>query len=580
MKNTWNSLSIRHKILSIIVLTILLVAITIFPVVSRLTKDALEHQQRENLLSVKNLVTKLFADYQQKVTNYTKLFSNDREIKDSLFYYVELAGEREHPLRAANRLFKSFDVSSIEIGDSRGRMVAAAEASGKHDIDRSDDPLIRKALKGETASGIMLAEKGFIIRASAPIFYNENQIIGTITAGILLDDALLAKIRVLSNTDLVISDTAGKIVSSTVKQGVEPSAHYDRGQVSPAPGSHELVMTFPLSDVSGIVVGNVTILQEDRLPGILARTQVILSVLLLTILVVSAILLFITFKKLMRPVVSLKEGAERIGKGEFSHRIAVESKDEIGELSEGFNKMAMNLERLRDVEERLSRAERLAAIGTFAAGIAHEINNPIGNVIGIAKLLKKNALDTDTSEDIDTIVKNAERCARITRDLLAYSRQSPPKREMASLSGLIDDVVQSIRGLADQKGIVVRKELPEGPQDLFIDPLQMSQALNNILMNAVQSIKTSGTVTLRSSVVDNGIIEIAVTDTGCGMDAETKEKIFYPFFTTKPVGEGTGLGLAISYGIVRNHGGDISLESEKSFGSTFRIRLPMGETSG
>jgi len=580
MKNTWNSISIRHKILSIIVLTILLVAITIFPAVSRLTKDALEHQQRENLLSVKNLVTKLFADYQQKVTNYTKLFSNDRELKDSLFYYVELAGEREHPLRAANRLFKSFDVSSIEIGDSRGRMVAAAEASGKHDIDRSGDPLIRKALKGETASGIMLAEKGFIIRASAPIFYNENQIIGTITAGILLDDALLAKIRVLSNTDLVISDTAGKIVSSTLKQGIEPSAHKDRGQVSPAPGSHELVMTFPLSDVSGIVVGNVTILQEDRLPGILARTHVILSVLLLTISVVSAILLFITFKKLMRPVVRLKEGAERIGKGEFSHRIAVESKDEIGELSEGFNKMAMNLERLRDVEERLSRAERLAAIGTFAAGIAHEINNPIGNVIGIAKLLQKNTFDAETREDIDTIVKNAERCARITRDLLAYSRQSPPKREMASLSGLIDDVVQSMRGLADQKGIVIRKELHEGPQDLFIDPLQMSQALNNILLNAVQSIKTYGTVTLRSSVVDNGIIELVISDTGCGMDAETKAKIFYPFFTTKPVGEGTGLGLAISYGIIRNHGGDISVESEKGTGSTFRIRLPMGETSG
>jgi two-component system NtrC family sensor kinase len=242
--------------------------------------------------------------------------------------------------------------------------------------------------------------------------------------------------------------------------------------------------------------------------------------------------------------------------------------------------MAVNLERLRDVEERLSRSERLAAIGTFAAGIAHEINNPIGNVIGIAKLLQKNTLDAETCEDIDTIVKNAERCARITRDLLAYSRQSPPKREMASLSGLIDDVVQSIRGLADQKGIVIRKDLPESPQGLFVDPLQMSQALNNILMNAVQSIETSGTVTLRSSVVDNGIIEIAISDTGCGMDAEVRDKIFYPFFTTKPVGEGTGLGLAISYGIIRNHGGDISLESEKGSGSTFRIRLPMGETSG
>lgn len=580
MKNTWNRLSIRHKILAIIVLTILLVAITIFPVVSRLTKVALEHQQREHLLSVQNLVTKLFADYQQKVTNYTKLFSNDRETKDSLFYYSELAGEREHPLRAANRLFKSFDVSSIEIGDSRGRMVAAAEDPGKYDTDRSGDPLIKKALKGDTASGIVLAEKGFIIKATAPIFYNENQIIGTITSGILLDDALLAKIRELSNTDLMIADMAGRIISSTLKHGDDHVTLNDRGQASPAPGSHELVTTFPLSDVSGVVVGSVTILQEDRLPGILARTHMVLSALLLTILVVSAILLFITFKKLMRPVVLLKEGAERIGKGEFSHRIVVESKDEIGELSEGFNNMAMNLERLRDVEERLSRSERLAAIGTFAAGIAHEINNPLGNVIGIAKLLKKNSLDAETREDIDTIVKNAERCARITRDLLAYSRQSPPKREMTSLSVLIEDALQSVQGPAARKSVMIRKELHADSHKLFIDPLQMSQALNNILLNAVQSIESSGTVTIRASVVDDGIVEIVVSDTGCGMDEAVREKIFYPFFTTKPVGEGTGLGLAISYGIVRNHGGDITVESGKGSGSTFRIRMPIGETSG
>ena len=580
MRSIWNKLPIRHKILAIIVLTILLVAITIFPAVSRLTRDALELQQREHLHSVKNLVTRLFEDYQHKVTNYTKLFSNDREIKNSLFYYAELAGEREHPLLAVSRLFKSFDVNTIEIGDSRGRTVAAAEDPEKHDIDRSGDPLIRNALKGDAAAGIVLGEKGFVIKASAPIFYNENQIIGTITAGILLDDALLLKIRELSNTDLMIADTAGRVVSSTLRQSAGHRASVARVKAGPAGGGNDLVLTFALSDVSGIAVGTVTIVQEDKVPGIIARTHVILSVLLIVILVVSAVLLFITFKKLMRPVLRLKEGAERIGKGEFSHRILVESGDEIGELSDGFNAMARNLEGLRSMEERLSRSEQMAAVGTFAAGIAHEINNPIGNVIGIAKLLQKNTLVAEMREDIDTIVKNAERCARITRDLLAYSRQSPPKGELVPLAALIADAARDGAPLADRKGVVLRQEVADGLPDLFVDPFQMNQALGNILLNAVQATGSGGTVTLRASTTAESLVEIAVADTGCGIAEEVRGKIFYPFFTTKPVGEGTGLGLAITYGIIKNHGGDITVKSETGCGSTFTIRMPRGETRG
>ena len=128
MKYVWKMLSIRYKITSIVVLTIMLVIVTILPAIAYLIKDALIKQQQGHLMSVKNLVIKLFEDYESKVTNYTRLFSNDREIKDTLFYHTGLAGEREHPLRAVRRLYKSFDVSSIEIGDALGRLVVAAEA--------------------------------------------------------------------------------------------------------------------------------------------------------------------------------------------------------------------------------------------------------------------------------------------------------------------------------------------------------------------------------------------------------------------------------------------------------------------
>ncbi|MBI5638854.1 MAG: HAMP domain-containing protein [Nitrospirae bacterium] len=590
MKYIWNGLSIRYKIISIIVITILLVTVTILPAVSYVVRGALLKQQQNHLESVKNLVTKLFDDYQSKVTNYTKLFSNDREIKDSLFYHTELSGEREHPLRAITRLFKSFDVSTIEIGDIRGRVVAVAEAPDRYNDDRSPDPLIKSALQGKVMSGIVLTKQGFIIKASAPIFYNENQTIGTITSGILLDDSLLSKIKLMSNTDLVIVDSSGSVISSTMKtQG--STALTDGKTLSEKDLSGKLLIKFQLADMSNAALGTIMIIQEDRLPGIISKTHLTLLILLLTISAGSVFVLFLVLNRVLRPVVNLREGAERIGKGEFGHRIEVISKDEIGELSVGFNRMAANLEKMRSMEERLYQSERLAAIGKFAAGIAHEINNPIGNVIGIAKLRLRNTEDPAVREDLESIIKDSGRCASIIKDLLVYSRQSPPKKELTALDALIDRAIKTVMNQANSKRIEIVRELAPELPDIPVDSLQMSQVLNNILLNSVQSIESSGRITIRTSLIGDTsptllpqgegtrerLAEISITDDGVGIADEIKDKIFYPFFTTKAVGEGTGLGLAISYGIVQNHGGEIIAESGKEHGSTFRIRLPMGE---
>jgi signal transduction histidine kinase len=570
MKDIWNKLSIRYKIISIIVITILLVTVTILPAMSYLIKNSLVRQQQDHLESVKNLVVKLFDDYQSKVTNYTKLFSNDREIKDSLFYHTELAGEREHPLRAVNRLYKSFDVSSIEIGDSKGRVVAVAEHPEMYGNNRAEDGLIKSALHGKADSGIVLSGNGPVIKASAPIYYNENQIIGTITSGILLDDSLLAKIKQLSNTDLVIMDNVGRAISSTLKNHSSVSLT-DSGNIT---------MTFPLMNPAGALIGRIVILQQDRLPQIIARTHLTLLMLLICIFAASVSALILVLNKVMKPVVKLKEGAERIGSGEFAYRIDIASKDEIGELSDSFNMMARNLENLHSMEEKLRQSEKLAAVGKFAAGIAHEINNPIANITGIAKLMLRNNWDDSTREDIETIIKNAGRCAKITGDMLTYSRQSPPMKAMSQLNSIVDDAINSVRHYLNSKEITIKKEINPAFKDIFIDPLQIGQVMSNILLNAVQSIEKSGTIDIKAFLSGNGMVDIVIRDTGCGMDEETKNRIFDPFFTTKAVNEGTGLGLAISYGIVQNHGGEIIAESGKGHGSTFRIRLPMGEGNG
>ncbi|HCZ10727.1 MAG TPA: hypothetical protein DHV16_00400 [Nitrospiraceae bacterium] len=383
----------------------------------------------------------------------------------------------------------------------------------------------------------------------------------------MLDNRLLSKIKELSSTDIIITDNKNSVVSSTYRD----KASLDQEK--------HLIMRFPLNDVSGNGIGNVLILQEDRLPMILAKVHLTIFALISAIAAVSIFVLFITMKKLTRPIVMLKEGAERIGMGEFGYRINIASGDEMGGLAESFNKMAHNLENLRSMEERLRQAERLAAVGKFAAGIAHEINNPIGNVIGIAKLMGKNYVDNDAREDIETIIKNADRCARITKDLLSYSRQSPPRKEPVSLGALIDDAINTVKHQIRSDNIEITKRLCVNPAALSADPLQISQVLNNILLNAAQSIKGSGSIKIETLAAGD-TAEVVITDTGCGMDEDIKDRIFDPFFTTKAVGEGTGLGLAISYGIVRNHGGEIFVESEKGRGSAFRIKLPIGEANG
>ncbi len=562
----WDRLSIRYKIVSIIIAIILLITITTLPTVSNLVKSALTKQQQDHLKSVRNLMAKILNDYESKVTNYSKLFSNDREIRDTLFYYAELSGERHHPLRAVTRLFHSFDISFIELCDSRGRVVANAEEPERFDIDRSKDTLIYNAIQGRVTSGKELTERGFMIKAAAPIYYNDNQLIGVITTGILLDENLLQKMKALSDTEIVTTDIKGDIVTSTYKDeaGLRDILFSDNRK------DFQLIKLL-LKGLSEEVIGDMYILKENHLPLLIARAHLTLFTLFFIITSTSSLIVFTILKRLLLPIIRLKEGAERIGGGDFHYRIEVDSRDELGELAEGFNNMAENLGRLQEMEERLNHSERLATIGRFAAAVAHEINNPIGNIIGLAKLMKRDITDEGIRSDIDTIIKDADRCGRIVKDLLLYSRQSSPKREEVSLKQLIREGIEAAAKSIDSKKIEIIEEVED--LSIHVDLIQLGQVIHNLVQNSIQSIESEGRIAVKARRLDSKIV-IIVEDTGCGIDDEIKDRIFYPFFTTKKTGEGTGLGLAISYSIIQNHGGDITFESQKGRGSRFCINLP------
>jgi two-component system NtrC family sensor kinase len=231
---------------------------------------------------------------------------------------------------------------------------------------------------------------------------------------------------------------------------------------------------------------------------------------------------------------------------------------------------------------QLARSERLASVGRLAAGVAHEINNPLAIIYEEAGLMK-DALDPQFAhgfdqkeflESLDAIMEATLRGRSITSKLMAFARKHDAEPEATDLNQVLERVLSIKDHELRVSNIEVQQELAEGLPKVMVNPNQMEQVLLNLINNAMDAISDSGRISLRMRL-DGGRVAIEVEDTGCGMSGDQMAKIFFPFFTTKAVGKGTGLGLSISYGIIKALGGSIEVASEVGEGSTFTITLPV-----
>ena len=299
-----------------------------------------------------------------------------------------------------------------------------------------------------------------------------------------------------------------------------------------------------------------------------------------------------------RPIDRLLAATKKAAQGNLDQAVSIRSHDELGELSGSFNNMISQLKRSRDdieewtqtlehrvqertrelqqVQDQLIHAGKMAALGELAAGVAHEINNPLTGVLTFSSLILKKMEDTHPwKKDLETIVQQTSRCRNIVKGLLDFARQRKPDKKLWDVHTLLEKTLSLVEKQAPFQNIQIRKEFkPEIPQ-LLIDGDQIQQVFMNILLNAADAMAANGgRLTIRTDLNDS-TAEIAFTDTGVGIAKEHLPRLFDPFFTTKQTGKGTGLGLAISYGIVQSHNGDIKVESEVGKGSTFRIKLPI-----
>jgi two-component system NtrC family sensor kinase len=348
----------------------------------------------------------------------------------------------------------------------------------------------------------------------------------------------------------------------------------------------------PITDIFGERVGMLYVgVLEEKYADIRRKALSVFILLTIAGIALAIGLGYFLESVILRPVHRLIKASTEVSQGNFSPNVGPISRSEIGVLQKTFADMITSLQerdrRLRaESEIKLLQSEKQASVGRLAAGVAHEINNPLTGVLTFSHmLLQRKDIGGEIRTDLETIAQQTERVRKIVKNLLDFSRQTELNPELTDINHLVESVVSMMKNQALVKGIDLQCNPDEGLPLLTLDANQIQSVLFNLLLNALDATKQDETIVVTTGIGISGNaadpqgVEITVRDTGCGISAEHLDKLFDPFFTTKEVGRGTGLGLAVSYGIVQRHGGTIWVQSEVGKGSTFTVWLPLGGAS-
>jgi len=298
-----------------------------------------------------------------------------------------------------------------------------------------------------------------------------------------------------------------------------------------------------------------------------------LIILGLTVGLISVGLVFTAATAFTEPIHAMTSVIRRVKAGRLELRMQVDSKDELGELASHFNRMTDLIKQHREMESNLAQQGKMASLGVLASGVAHEINNPLGVILGYAAYLEGKLDKEDPMYGmIHDIKQESKRCKKIVQDLLSYARTPKPVLERTDVNALLNQIVDFAANHTAMHNVVINREFAADLPSLMVDGDQLRQVAINLMLNAGSAMPDGGVLTVRSERVGDRVV-LSFADTGVGIESENLENIFEPFFTTRK--KGTGLGLAITRQIVRHHQGNIEVDSQPGQGTTMRVWLPL-----
>lgn len=480
-------------------------------------------------------------------------------------------------------------------------------------------PTLKSIPKSDT-----IETSGMFLKSAVPIFNEQNQFVGVLLGGVMLNRNydIVDKIKQLMyeqttykgkelNTatiffkDLRISTNVKnqdgtRAIETLVSEEVYKTV-LEKGERWI--GDAFVVNTWyigayePIRDINNKIVGILYVGTLKQPFDDLLRNSLLtfLGIALIGILLV----VYVSYRlsqKIATPLKKLGEIADRISNGNYNIEFNCSGPREVEHLAYSFKEMASELQKekkeleewtatlekkvqertdeIKKIHAQLFRSEKLASLGKLAAGVAHEINNPLTGILTNASLLLEDLEKDDPSrEDLEIIVKETIRCREIVKRLLDFAKQTQPQKKLININILIENIILLVRNQASFKNIIIEKFLDPSIPEIMADPDQIQQVFINIIINAAEAMNKGGKLSIETKFIEShNSIWISFTDTGPGIPEHLLEKIFDPFFTTKETG--TGLGLSISHGIIEQHGGTIDLESKINEGTKFIITLP------
>lgn len=498
-------------------------------------------------------------------------------------------------------------ISGTVVLDRDFLLAEAPGLAGKARIEILPTPMAAPRAEKEETSGMALI-------SGVPLYYN-GELFGVLYGGILLNRSseivdtvretvfqdetfkgrsigtatiFFKDLRISTNVITPDGERAiGTRVSSEVRKRVliEGEIWTDRAFVV---SDWYITAYEPILDIAGERVGILYVgVLEAKYADVRRNVLSVFIIITLAGMVVAVGLGYIMANKITRPVRQLIKASNEVSQGNLRPDIGPISQNETGVLQKTFSEMLSSL-RARDIrqkaesEDKLLLSEKLSSVGRLAAGVAHEINNPLTGVLTFTyMLLRSHDINDEIRSDLKTIARETERVRKIVKGLLDFSRQTRLDPEPTDITRLVESTIALVRNGALVSGINLTFNPAEDLPEHTVDRNQLQSVLMNIMINAFDATEPGGRVKvttgigISSSEAERKGIEITISDTGCGIPPENLDNLFDPFFTTKEVGDGTGLGLAVSYGIIKRHGGTIRVQSKVCEGSTFTVWLPM-----